>query len=170
MFRRGESTEIGDKARQGFECGHVSLQTRKPPSRLAQGRWLLVGAVGGETDQNRGCCDSCDVIGRAVISGYVEEDLELEELAAADGPRVRAALPDGQQVYAVVRRRRHEPGDSGWWYLLEIPLWGAAHLVLHRGDCAAAHGPAGPATTNQARAAVAAGRTTRCPICSPPIP
>jgi hypothetical protein len=46
---------------------------------------------------------------------------EDEELPAADGPLVRLALPDGQRLYAVVRRRRRER-DGSWWYDLQVQL------------------------------------------------
>ncbi|WP_051950943.1 DUF6233 domain-containing protein [Actinacidiphila yeochonensis] len=46
---------------------------------------------------------------------------ESEELPAADGPLVRLALPDGQRLYAVVRRRRRER-DGSWWYDLQVQL------------------------------------------------
>ncbi|MDT0347564.1 hypothetical protein [Streptomyces litchfieldiae] len=57
-------------------------------------------------------------------------DILGEQLPAADGPQVKLVLPDGQELYAVVRRRRLEPGpgDGGWWYLVSVPLWGAARL------------------------------------------
>jgi hypothetical protein len=44
-----------------------------------------------------------------------------EGLPAADGPLVRLTLPDGQRLYAVVRRRRRER-DGSWWYDLQVQL------------------------------------------------
>ncbi|TDC04915.1 hypothetical protein E1265_35715 [Streptomyces sp. 8K308] len=42
---------------------------------------------------------------------------------SAGGPPVRLKLPDGQELQAVLLRRR-QADDGSWWYLVAIPLWG----------------------------------------------
>ncbi|MFB7763617.1 DUF6233 domain-containing protein [Streptomyces xiamenensis] len=58
----------------------------------------------------------------ARIVGYVVFFSEF----VTDGPQVEVTLPDRQVVLATVLRRRREPGRAGgWWYEVEMPLWGA---------------------------------------------
>lgn len=42
---------------------------------------------------------------------------------AGGGPPVRLKLPDGQELQAVLLRRR-QAADRSWWYLVSLPLWG----------------------------------------------
>lgn len=44
----------------------------------------------------------------------------------ASGPRMRLTLPGGDEVHAVVHRRGWD--TSGWWFLVEVPLWSRAEL------------------------------------------
>ncbi|WP_432051845.1 hypothetical protein [Streptomyces xiamenensis] len=43
----------------------------------------------------------------------------------SDGPRVTIRLPDEQLLDGALRRRRYDPGPGGgWWYMVELALWG----------------------------------------------
>ncbi|TDC10813.1 hypothetical protein E1265_30765 [Streptomyces sp. 8K308] len=43
--------------------------------------------------------------------------------APEGGPPVRLKLPDGQELLAVLRRRRLAE-EGSWWYLVRLSLWG----------------------------------------------
>lgn len=148
-------------------------------------------------------------------------------LPRADGPLVRVRLHDGQELYAVVLRRRRET-DGSWWYQLQIhlpmatdvrgrlhdepspvdflasaarctpvegqsydqvpterrgvtPDWkieepvyftdqGGPARIVHRGTCRAARDMSAPATTEQARAALARPDAEPCRMCRPDGP